>query len=85
MRAIKFEETAFGQYNEWANSDIKIFRKIAKLIVEIQKHPFIGTGKPEPLKHDFHGFWSRRITDEHRLVYQVKENEIIIVSCKYHY
>jgi toxin YoeB len=85
MKKIKFEQEAFIQYNEWADSNIKIFRKISKLIVEIQKQPFIGTGKPEPLKHEFQGFWSLRITDEHRLVYKSTDEEIIIISCKFHY
>jgi toxin YoeB len=85
MRKIKFEQKAFEHYNEWADRNIKIFRKIAKLIVEIQKEPFTGLGKPEPLKHTFLGYWSRHITQEHRLVYKVNDEEIIIVSCKYHY
>ena len=85
MRKIKFEQKAFADYNEWAEINIKIFRKIAKLIVEIQKEPFTGLGKPEPLKHTFLGYWSRHITQEHRLVYKVNDDEIIIVSCKYHY
>ena len=85
MRKVKFELEAFQQYNDWATSDIRVFHKIAKLIVEIQKNPFSGTGKPEPLKHEFKGYWSRRITDEHRLIYKVTDIDIIIVSCKYHY
>ncbi|MFA6569870.1 MAG: Txe/YoeB family addiction module toxin [Bacteroidota bacterium] len=85
MKKIKFEHEAFKNYNEWADIDIKIFRKIAKLIVEIQKQPFEGLGKPEPLKHDYQGYWSRHITHEHRLVYKVTDEEIIVVSCKYHY
>ncbi|MCL5991906.1 MAG: Txe/YoeB family addiction module toxin [Bacteroidetes bacterium] len=85
MKKIKFWQEALEDYKEWANTDIKIYRKIAKLIENIQNQPFEGLGKPEPLKHDYQGCWSRRITQEHRLVYKVTEVEIIIVSCKYHY
>ncbi|MFH1050988.1 MAG: Txe/YoeB family addiction module toxin [bacterium] len=85
MKKIKFEKIALKQYNNWANLDNKIFRKIAQLIVDIQKQPFVGLGKPEPLKYEYQGYLSRRITDEHRLVYKVTDDEIIIVSCKYHY
>lgn len=59
--------------------------KIVELIKDIDRSPFTGLGKPEPLKYEFSGFWSRRITDEHRLVYQINDREIIIASCKYHY
>ena len=65
--------------------DKKTLRKINELIKDIQRTPFDGKGKPEPLKYDLKGFWSRRITREHRLVYQVIENEILIYSCRYHY
>ncbi|TAL68105.1 MAG: Txe/YoeB family addiction module toxin [Bacteroidetes bacterium] len=85
MKKIKFWQEALEDYKEWANTDTKIYRKIAKLIEDIQNQPFEGLGKPEPLKHDYQGFWSRRITQEHRLVYKVTDEEIIIVSCKYHY
>ena len=85
MRKISFEKTAFEQYNDWLKTDKKIFRRIAKLIVDIQNQPFYGIGKPELLKYEYKGYWSRRITDEHRLVYKVTDDEIIIVSCKYHY
>jgi len=63
----------------------KIFRKIAELIEEIRRNPFSGQGKPEPLKHSLSGCWSRRITEEHRLVYTFSEKEVQIISCKYHY
>jgi toxin YoeB len=85
MRKIRFEKIAFEQYNAWLKTDIKIYKRIAKIIVDIQKQPFLGIGKPEPLKHEFQGYWSRRITNEHRLVYKVTDDEIVIVSCKYHY
>jgi toxin YoeB len=85
VKKIKFEQEAFEDYNNWASQDIKTFRKISKLITEIQKNHFAGSGKPEPLKHNFQGCWSRHITDEHRLVYKITNEEIIIISCKYHY
>jgi toxin YoeB len=59
--------------------------RIIKLLEEIQRNPFEGTGKPEPLKHNLKGLWSRRIDDEHRLVYEVTNDEVIVISCKYHY
>lgn len=61
------------------------FKKIGELLKEIQRTPFVGKGKPEPLKHELKGYWSRRITDEHRLVYEVTNDLIVIISCKYHY
>ncbi|MBI5326392.1 MAG: Txe/YoeB family addiction module toxin [Ignavibacteriae bacterium] len=85
MKKVKFWQVALEDYKVWANTDIKIYRKIAKLIEDIQKQPFEGLGKPEPLKHDYQGCWSRRITQEHRLVYKVTDEEIIIISCMYHY
>lgn len=72
--------------DEWEKSgDLKILRKIVKLIVAIQKDAYKGIGKPEELKHDLSGFWSRRINQEHRVVYEVLENEIYIHSLKGHY
>jgi len=82
---ISFLETAFSEYRQWELDDKKIFNKINSLITEIMRDPFHGTGKPEPLKWDWAGYWSRRITQEHRLVYKVLKDHIIIASCKYHY
>ena len=82
---ISFEETAFVEYRQWKIDDKKIFRKINSLISEIMRDPFHGTGKPEPLKWDLTEHWSRRITQEHRLVYRVLNDQIIITSCKFHY
>ncbi len=82
---ISFETNAFDEYSDWAFADKKIFNKIVKLIKEIQRTPFEGTGNPEPLKHDKSGQWSRRITQEHRLVYEVSDDKVIIYSCKGHY
>lgn len=85
MRAICFTQKSFSEFNEWRTLDKKTQDKIIRLIEEIVRDPFQGIGKPEPLKHELSGYWSRRITDEHRLVYEVKEDSIIIISCKYHY
>ena len=82
---ITFEGTAFAQYREWAKKDKNVFKKLNALITDILRDPFHGTGKPEPLKVNRSGQWSRRITDEHRLVYQVLNDQIVIVSCKFHY
>jgi toxin YoeB len=82
---IVFHDSAFVEYRQWADEDMKIFGKLNKLITEIARDPFHGTGKPEPLKGNLSGHWSRRITDEHRLVYKVLPDQIVIVSCKYHY
>ena len=84
-RKIVFESSAFADFNNWAKLDNKIQRKIIELIKDIDRHPFQGLGKPEALKHDLSGYWSRRINQEHRLVYKVTNEEIIILSCKYHY
>ncbi len=85
MKNITFAPEAFKQFNEWAAQDKKIHRKIITLINDILRQPFTGLGKPEPLKHELSGYWSRRITDEHRLVYEVTDTEIIILSCRFHY
>lgn len=61
------------------------FQKILELIRDIQRDPFAGIGKPEPLKYELQGYWSKRITDEHRLIYKVQEDLLIILTCKYHY
>ncbi len=85
MRNIVFEIDAFEQFNGWISENRKTHTKIIQLINDTQRHPFDGIGKPEPLKHHLQGFWARRITHEHRLVYKITEEEIIIVSCKFHY
>ena len=85
MRTVAFHSRAFDQYSEWATDDPTLFARLHRLIVETAKAPFSGLGKPEPLKHELKGYWSRRINDEHRLVYKVTEEQLIIVSCKYHY
>ena len=85
MKKIVFESKAFEDFNEWANSNKKIYDRIVKLIKDIIRSPFLGLGKPEPLKHKLRGYWSRRINNEHRLVYKVTDDEIVIISCRYHY
>jgi len=85
MRIIAFHQEAFEQYSEWAARDKKTFERLKRLISEAAKTPFEGIGKPEPLKHELKGYWSRRITGEHRLVYRVTDEQIVIASCKYHY
>jgi toxin YoeB len=84
-RRILFEADAFADFNEWAKMDRKIYNKIVELLKDIERSPFSGIGKPEPLKYELSGFWSRRISDEHRLVYQVSDREILIAACKGHY
>ncbi len=85
MRRVSFEASAFQDFTEWAVIDKKLYQRIISLIADILRQPFDGIGKPEPLKYGLKGYWSRRINDEHRLVYQVTDDEIIIIACKYHY
>ena len=84
-KLISFTDPAFAEYRQWAKENRKISEKIDKLITEILRDPFHGTGKPEPLKGNRSGQWSRRITEEHRLVYRVMNDQVIIASCKFHY
>ena len=82
---ITFSKNAWEDYTSWLSEDKSMLKKINELIKEIQRTPYEGKGKPEPLKYDLAGLWSRRLDREHRLVYQVKENEILIYGCRYHY
>jgi len=82
---ITFSENAWEDYVSWQNEDKKMLKKIYELIKDIQRNPFEGIGKPEPLKFALKGFWSRRIDREHRLVYQNIENSLLIYSCRFHY
>jgi len=82
---IIFSKNSWEDYVSWQKKDKKTMKKINLLIKDIQRTPFDGIGNPEPLKYDLSGFWSRRIDREHRLVYQVIDQEILIYSCKYHY
>ena len=85
MRRVIFEGSAFQDFAEWATIDKKLYQRIVNLIFDTLRHPFTGLGKPEPLRHELRGYWSRRINDEHRFVYKVTQDAIIVVSCKYHY
>lgn len=85
MKRIIFSKNAWEDYSFWQAEDKRILKKINALIKDIQSNPYSGTGKPEPLKYDLAGLWSRRIDHEHRLVYQINENELLIYSCRYHY
>ena len=80
-----FSDTAWEDYLYWQKTDKKTLRRINSLIKEIMRTPFEGTGKPEQLKHALSGYWSRRINDEHRLVYKVTEDAVHIAQLRYHY
>jgi toxin YoeB len=85
MRNISFTPQAYADYLDWLTIDKKLFLKITNLIKETARNPEFGTGKPEQLKFELSGLWSRRINKEHRLVYEVTDETVKIVSCKYHY
>lgn len=80
-----FVDESWDDYQFWLKTDKKKIKRINELIKSISRTPFEGIGKPEPLKHKYAGFWSRRIDDEHRLIYRVKEDEIWIAKCRFHY
>ena len=80
-----FVDESWEDYLYWQKTDKKILKRINDLLKDISRHPFEGIGKPEPLKHKYKGLWSRRITDEHRLIYQIKDDEIRIIKCRFHY
>ena len=85
MPKFTFSESAFVDYLDWQQNDKPTAAKINRLLKEIARTPFSGLGKPEPLRHSKAGSWSRRINELDRLVYEVKDNEIFIASCKGHY
>jgi toxin YoeB len=85
MKRITFSKNAWDEYQSWQKEDKKMVTKINELIRDIQRTPYEGIGKPEPLRYDLAGFWSRRIDLEHRLVYQYREDQLLIYSCRYHY
>ncbi len=85
MKNIEFVPKAFEEYSQWIDKDRKTALRIGDLIRDILRDPFTGIGKPEPLKYQFSGCWSRRINQEHRLIYKVTATSIIIFSCYYHY
>lgn len=82
---IVFAPQAWEDYQHWQTADRKILKRINQLITATQRSPFDGIGKPEPLKYGLAGAWSRRITDEHRLVYRVAEGDLQIIQARYHY
>lgn len=82
---IKFDENAWEDYLYWQQTDRTILKRINQLIHEIQRDPFSGIGKPEPLKHALSGFWSRRIDERHRLVYAADDGVPVIAQCRDHY
>jgi toxin YoeB len=80
-----FVDESWEDYLYWQKTDKRILNKINELLKDISRTPFAGKGKPEPLKYKYKGFWSRRIDHEHRLIYQVKDDEIRIAKCRFHY
>ncbi|MBN9609916.1 MAG: addiction module protein [Actinobacteria bacterium 69-20] len=82
---LVWDENAWNDYLWWQRQDRTVLKRIHTLLADITRNGNTGIGKPEPLKHDFAGYWSRRITDEHRLVYKVDRNEVRIAACRYHY
>ena len=84
MRLI-FSQDAWDDYLHWQKTDRKLLNRVNLLIREVVRSPFEGIGKPEPLKHGLAGYWSRRINDEHRLVYKVEGESVMIAQCRFHY
>ncbi len=82
---LLFVEESWEDYIYWQKTDKKKLKRINELLKDISRSPFEGLGKPEPLKHKYRGLWSRRIDSEHRLIYQVKDDEIRIIKCRFHY
>ena len=82
---IQFSSRGWEDYVYWQQFDKKILKRINELLREITRNPYEGTGKPEALKHALSGFWSRRITDEHRLVYRVEGDIVKVAQARYHY
>jgi toxin YoeB len=82
---VTFTDDAWEDYLHWQSSDPKMLARINRLIEECRRTPFKGAGKPEPLRNKLSGYWSRRISEEHRLVYKVAEARLLIAQCRYHY
>ena len=82
---LTFTPSAWDDYQWFQQHDRKLLKRINQLIEDVLRSPFEGIGKPEPLKGDLSGYWSRRINDEHRLVYTTRSDQVIIIACRYHY
>ena len=82
---LSWAEKAWDDYLYWQTTDKKTLKRINRLIREIKRNPFEGIGDPEPLRHNWSGYWSRRIDREHRIVYKVADENLIVVQCRYHY
>ncbi len=82
---LVFSEKAREDYLHWQNTDRKMLRRVNALIKEVQRAPFEGVGKPEPLRHALAGYWSRRIDGEHRMVYKIKSDSMLLAQLRYHY
>jgi toxin YoeB len=85
LRRLLWTPAAWEDYVYWQGQDRKTLKRINALIQDSMRHPFEGLGKPEPLRENLAGFWSRRIDDTHRLVYTVEKNDLAVVACRYHY
>ncbi|MFC5078878.1 Toxin YoeB [Vibrio thalassae] len=85
QRLLSWTDDAWDDYLYWQTQDKKTLKRINKLINDVKRSPFEGIGKPEPLKENLSGFWSRRIDDTNRLVYAVDDHAVTIISCRYHY
>jgi toxin YoeB len=81
----KFTDEAWNDYQYWIDNDKKLLKRINLLIKDIERDPFDGIGKPEPLKANLQGYWSRRIDSEHRIVYAIESKDIVFISMRYHY
>ena len=82
---LVFADEAWDDYLHWQKQDRKMVERINKLIAETMREPFAGVGKPEPLKHTLSGYWSRRINDEHRMVYKIEGDSLLLAQLRYHY
>ena len=82
---LSWSDEAWEDYLYWHENNKNLFKRANTLIKDIKRHPFEGIGDPEPLRHNWTGYWSRRLNQEHRLVYKVKDDELYIAQCRYHY
>ena len=82
---VTFTDDSWNDYVYWQQTDRQILKRINKLLKDIQRNPFEGIGKPEALKYELSGCWSRRISEEHRLIYEMNDYSVVIISCRYHY